>query len=309
MKICVQTAGIPYDFGVKEGYKMIREAGFEGVDWNIDMQLRNGNIERNDCAGNVFEKPLDEMLAYYAADLEAIRENGLTITQAHAPFSFYNNKPGNAPREYMSMIYQNVIRLCDAVGCRNVVIHGASRARTDEHTAEEIAEINKWMYESLIPVLKETNVTVCLENLPIARGGVLGGHCCNPYDAIREIDELNEKAGKECFGLCLDVGHLNLVGLDPRTYIRTLGKRIKALHIHDNDGVSDQHKAPYTGTIVWRHLYEALAEIDYEGDLAFETFRQTDVNVIGDKEMTMPWLRMIAQIGKFFRIKIKELQA
>lgn len=309
MKIGVQTAGIPYEFGVKEGYKMIRDAGFETVDWNIDIQLRGSDIKANNVAGNVFEKSLDEMLAYYAADLEAIRENGLTISQAHAPFNFYQNDPGAASQEYMSKIYQNVIRLCDAVGCKNVVIHGASRAKNDEHTDEEMAEINKWMYTSLIPVLKETNVTVCLENLFTSKSGYLAGHCSNPYDAVELIDELNALAGKECFGLCLDVGHLNLVGLDPRVYIRILGKRIKALHIHDNDAVSDQHKAPYTGTVVWKHFYEALAAAGYEGDLCFETFRQTDVSVLGDKEMAMPWLKMIACIGEFFRDKIKALQA
>ena len=305
MKIGVQTAGIPYDFGCKEGYRMIRDAGFEAVDWNIDMQLRGTDIKANTVAGNVFEKSLDEMLAYYQDHLDAIRAAGLTISQAHAPFNFYQNDPHSASLEYMSMIYQNIIRLCDAVGCKNVVIHGAGRTRNDEHTEEEINEMNRWMYQSLIPVLKETNVTVCLENLFTSKGGLLATHCSNPYDAIREIDDLNALAGKECFGLCLDIGHLNLVGGDPRAYISRLGKRIKALHIHDNDGITDIHKVPYSGTINWKHFYQSLADIGYEGDLCFETFRQTEISVIGDREMVFPWLQMIATIGNFFRSKIQ----
>ena len=304
MKIGIQTAGIPYDFGAREGYQMIKDAGFETVDWNIDIQLRSADIKGNTVAGNIFEKSLDEMLAYYKEDLDAIRAAGLTISQAHAPFNFYQNDPNAASYDYMSKIYQNVIRLCDAVGCKNVIIHGASRARGDEHTDEEIAEINRWMYTSLIPTLRETNVVVCLENLFASKGGLLGGHCANAYDAVREIDELNALAGKECFGLCLDTGHLNLVGGDPRTYIAKLGKRIKALHIHDNDGITDIHKVPYSGTINWQHFYQSLAKAGYEGDLCFETFRQTEINVIGDREMVLPWMKMIATIGNFFRSKI-----
>ena len=309
MKLCIQTAGIPYDFGMREGYRMIRDAGFEAVDWNIDMQLTNDSMKKHTYAGNVFEKSLDEMLAFYADHLDGIRSAGLTISQAHAPFNFYNNDPDGPSLEYMSKIYQNVILLCDAVGCKNVVIHGATRGRNDSHTNAEMEEINRWMYTSLIPTLQKTDVVVCLENLFSSKGGLVAGHCSNPYEAAKLIDELNEAAGKECFGLCLDTGHLNLLSIDPRSYMPILGKRIKALHIHDNDGISDIHKAPYTGTLDWKVFYEQLAAIGYEGDLAFETFRQTEVNVIGDREMVMPWMKMIAEIGTFFRKQIQKSQA
>ena len=309
MKIGIQTAGIPYDFGRREGYQMIRDAGFETIDWNIDMQLTNADILSHKHAGNVFEKSLDEILAFYADDLDGIRAAGLTITQAHAPFNFYNNDPEGPSLEYMSKIYQNVILLCDAVGCKNVVIHGASRGRNDQHTNEEMEEINRTLYTSLIPTLQKTNVTVCLENLFVSKGGLTAGHCANPYEAAKLIDELNAAAGKECFGFCVDTGHLNLLAIDFRSYMPILGKRIKALHIHDNDGATDLHKAPYTGTIDWKQFYEQLAKIGYEGDLAFETFRQTEVNVLGDREMVMPWMKLIATIGEFFRSKIAELKA
>ena len=60
------------------------------------------------------------------------------------------------------------------------------------------------------------------------------------------IDRYNSIAGKECFGLCLDMGHLNLLNLDMSWYIPILGKRITALHVHDNDGMVDrQHREVY----------------------------------------------------------------
>jgi len=94
---------------------------------------------------------------------------------------------------------------------------------------------------------------------------------------------------------------MNLHRQDPARYIRILGKRIRALHIHDNAGFADQHKAPYTGTFNWKAFCTALREIGYDGDLSFETFNQVR---LGEEELVEPWLRLIFAIGQHFRRKI-----
>ena len=73
-----------------------------------------------------------------------------------------------------------------------------------------------------------------------------------------------------------------------------------ALHI-----VTDQHKAPYTGTIVWKDFYNGLREIGFDGDLSFETFHQTSIGEM-DEELVAPWLSLIFRIGEHFRNKIQE---
>ncbi len=73
-----------------------------------------------------------------------------------------------------------------------------------------------------------------------------------------DMDKLNEMAGEECFGLCFDVGHLNIVHGSITDYVTKLGSRINALHIHDNDMNGDLHLAPYTGTVRWVDLYTSL---------------------------------------------------
>lgn len=39
MKISVQTGTVVYEYGFEKGYQLIRDAGFEAVDWNIDNLL------------------------------------------------------------------------------------------------------------------------------------------------------------------------------------------------------------------------------------------------------------------------------
>ena len=138
MHISGQTGNIVVDFGYELGAKMIREAGFTAVDWNIDHALPQKKLKeatelKNIC---VFEKPLDEVLAYYEYQIKAFRDNGLKITQAHAPFPPY--LPGREDiLDYCINVYIRAIELCDAAGCKNLIIHGISKYTREEDNPEE----------------------------------------------------------------------------------------------------------------------------------------------------------------------------
>ncbi|MBQ8396840.1 MAG: sugar phosphate isomerase/epimerase [Clostridia bacterium] len=305
MELCVQSGTIVYDFGFEAGYKMIREAGFTAIDWNIDTALNRAGLKSKPLEDLcIFEKPLDEVLEYYAEELKQIRANGLTISQAHSPFPAYMpERPETL--DYTIKIYRRCIELCDAVGCKNLIVHGISLSNPDyTNTPESIKALNYKLYESLIDVLVKTNVTVCLENLFTGSPkGLIEGTCSNPYEAVEYIDTLNAKAGKECFGLCLDTGHLNLLRKSFRVYVPILGKRIKALHTHDNNGVADQHLMPYVGTINWDDFCNSLHEVGYNHDLSFETFAQTRPSQL-NRELVPLFLKTIAEIGDYFRGRI-----
>ena len=306
MKISVQSQNLVDDIGAVKAYAAIAKAGFQAIDWNIDhaltpAQITSGESLEDKC---VFEKSLEEVTAYYQEELDEIHRNSLEITQAHAPFPAYI--PGREDvLDYMIGIYKKMILFCDSVGCKNLIVHGISLGKHNNvDDPVRIRELNHKLYTSLIPELRQTNVTVCLENLFSSDDGIMAGHCANASEAFVEIFDLNNIAGKECFGLCLDIGHLNLLKGDPRHYIPEMGDYIKALHLHDNDGLSDQHNAPYTGKINWKHFCEAMNQIGYKGDLSFETFHQTSLGVI-DEEMVQPWLDLIYKIGCHFKEKIE----
>lgn len=53
------------------------------------------------------------------------------------------------------------------------------------------------------------------------------------------------------FGACWDTGHAHVAHIDQRAGILALGRRLKALHVQDGDGISDTHTAPYYGAIDW----------------------------------------------------------
>ena len=312
MLLSVQSQDLVKEFGIEDGYRMIREAGFEAIDWNLDHAWKTAEIQTAEhLEGHcIFERPLSEILAHYEEELNCIRKNGLVITQGHAPFPAY--VPGRDDiLEYAIGIYRNLILFCDQVGCPRIVIHGIAFRQNDaaEETEEDNYRRNLHLYESLIPALQQTkNVTVCLENL-FSRYDTLGngfrdGHCSDAHEAVEMIDLLNEKAGKHCFGLCLDTGHLNLLRRNFRSYIPQLGNRIVALHIHDNSQDNDRHLAPYTGNICWEEFLREMKRIGYRGDLSFETFAQVRGNRL-PQELAPAFLRLINQIGVYFKSQLE----
>lgn len=311
MQLSVQTGTVMSDFGSDLGANMIHDAGFTAVDWNIDTALKKNDVKnatelKNLC---IFERPLDEVLKYFDDDLTAFKKYGLTITQAHAPFPAY--WPGREDiLEYCIGVYKRCIELCDAVGCKHLIIHGISVSNEPGETTvangRYYQELNYRLYRGLIDTLKQTNVIVCLENLfKTTPTGFYTGTCADPHEAVEYIDTLNREAGKECFGFCLDTGHIHLLRSRFFLYMPILGKRIKALHIHDNDGNGDEHLMPYVGTINWNEFLDSLKVIGYEGDLSFETFAQTKKGKL-PPELVPTFLATIYQTGEYFLQKLTE---
>ena len=52
--------------------------------------------------------------------------------------------------------------------------------------------------------------------------------------------------------------------------ITLLGKHIKCLHIHDNNGERDQHMYPFLGTLDMDSLVAGLKKIGYDGYFTLE---------------------------------------
>ena len=120
-------------------------------------------------------------------------------------------------------------------------------------------------------------------------------------EAVWYIDTLNEKAGEKCFAFCADIGHLIILGIDPCFAFEKLGHRLEALHVHDNDGMKDDHIAPYLGVFNWRRFIKGLRENGYKGNISFETATSCRIY---PKELVPDSVKMIAAIGRYFREQV-----
>lgn len=288
----------------QEGFERIAAAGFDCADLNLDVFLESSQVRRG-CRDSFFTQDIRELEAFFAPWARAARASGIRFSQMHAPYPAFvwgRRETGAYMRE---AVIPKSLRIAGFLGIPYVVVHPGKL----QYQAGREAE-NRWnldYFSSLIPLAREYGLVICLENLYEAEGGrLVEGPCSSGAEAARLIDALNERAGEERFGFCLDTGHLNLTGREPRETIAALGRRIKALHLHDNNGLEDLHQLPYTFSrrgVDWEGVLEGLAGAGYAGALSFET--APCLRSFPD-QMRPAVLRAAERIGRYFAGRLEE---
>ncbi len=79
--------------------------------------------------------------------------------------------------------------------------------------------------------------------------------------------ELIESVGADNIGLHLDTFHMHLEEKDTVAAIHQAGDRLFHLHACEND-----RGIPGTGQVQWEPIFQALSDIDYQGDVVIESF-------------------------------------
>ena len=301
LKVGVQSAGWYDKSAPLESMKYIKECGFESIDFNIDHYLDVKTMSKTgEVVESLFDKSTEEVVEFFRPLKDASEESGVAIGQMHAPFPVYFEGLDAVNAKIFDAL-DKCFAVCEFVGCPAIVVHP-----TKAESREAEWELNLKIYRSLIPVIKKyKGVKICLENIFGRRPGVImDGRLSIVDDAVRMIDILNEEAGGDYFGFCLDVGHANLTKKNIKEFIKALGKRLTILHIHDNNGLDDMHMIPYSylattqSTVCdWDGFVQGLREIGYEGVLAFETFR---VMHIYPKAVHTEALKLISAIGHYW---------
>ena len=307
--IGVQTLNVLEDEAPCKGAEMLREAGFDAVDFSLHGYLTNKNIYGSNI-NHFFERSVAELEVFFAPHKEALEKAGIDVWQMHMPYPVYVPKGSRQLNEYLRRnVAPKSLHVCRFLGCRYIVIHGFKLAYY-AGSEEKEWEATEAFLEELAPLAKELGITMCIENLYDSVGDrLVEGPCCDAVKAARRIDAMNERHGAEVLGFCFDTGHGNLIHLDFEEFLTTLGKRLKVLHIHDNDGWRDLHQIPFAFTKTrenksatdWDGFVRGLRSIGYEGVLNFET---GPALTAFPEELKADVLRFLARIGRYFAEEI-----
>lgn len=299
IKVGVQTKGILPEMGLEKGVALIAAAGFERVDFNLDTFLKNSDV----YAGRIntfFDNDLESLLVYFEEYGKMFEKYGIKPSQMHAPYPILVPTRADVTDYMQKVVIPKSIAIAGRMQIPWVVMHPFKLQYKYGLEAEQA--MNLQYFQSIIPMLKEHHVGVCVENLYEGVGGrITEGTCANPAEAAWYVDVLNQLAGEELFGCCLDTGHMELTHREPADYIRQIGSRLKILHMHENDAIGDLHQMPYTfGTkpddgVDWEDFYKALREIDFDGTLSFETFPCVNSFPRGAREEVLRTIRAIGE--------------
>lgn len=275
------------------------QAGFKFLDFNfLDWQ----NVPNSPLLSDAWE-------SWILSAKETAEKLGACFNQAHAPvpcLRFATDYEGlvNAQRRAM--------HACDILGIRQMVYHAlpnpaAYGIKDDWLTA------NRQYFSELIEDARRYSVGICIENVwPVCKFS--GDYNWNTDTLLELVDSFDP----EVVGVCWDTGHGNLTG-NGRNYKRDacpellpygnqyenltkVGKRLRALHINDNNGLDDDHMMPYTGTIQWDDVIRALDDIGYEHSFTFEA-HVAGVNL--PVECKDAAVRLLHDVGLFLVSKSK----
>ena len=191
----------------------------------------------------------------YAKKLKQIGEdNGIFCNQSHAPFPV----SCKTIRDEL----KRSLELSAEVGAKICVVHPDNWS-----SATENAEI----YFELLPFAKSLGVKIATENMwnwNYEKDYAAAAACSHHDDFLAHVNAVND----DYLVACVDIGHAEMKGLETTAVqmIKTLGKHVQAVHIHDNDRWHDSHQLPYTMQIDFAPIIKALKEIDYKGDITME---------------------------------------
>lgn len=282
---------------LEETLKKTAKAGFNAVDFSLARE---------------YGIPKEREKEYFTGIKELCKDIGLTISQAHSYFLRTDNSPEYfLGKEYFELQLRS-IRCASYLGVKWLVFHPFTRGvpegtRNVYDAAESKREfdLNFKFFDALAPYLKEYGVNGAIENLAELDYTPNPVHCPCFGSSSKElnaiVDALNVKHG-DIFGACFDAGHANLIaGESLGNFVRSLGKRLKVLHLHDNFGVLtcwggglDRHLPPCFGELDWKDLITALKEIGFNGSFSFEigNFYPTD-------EFAQIMARYVYSVGEY----------
>jgi sugar phosphate isomerase/epimerase len=194
---------------------------------------------------------------------------GVVFTQSHPVFisGHLKQQSEEIQERYREMMERSIIA-SSILGVKWAVLHPVGALHTEFDTDANIKE-SMDIHGFAVELAMKYNVGIAFENM-IEGPNSKRRFCSHAGELAALIDAYNDPR----IGACWDFGHGNFLYKDQGIALRTLGKRLKALHVNDNDGNGDDHLLPFHGTVKWDKVLPVLAEIGYEGDFTYEAHKE-----------------------------------
>ena len=286
MKLVTMTHSLEKRFGLKTAIKMLKDAGFDAYDCSLFNAMKNGEFSGEDAL-----KKAREIREYS----DAI---AMPCLQTHTPSHASDLK---GIKYFLDGIENEklAVEISGILGAEVAVVHPTSI--TDAEGNYDM------LYSKLIPIAKKYGLKIACENMFAWKNKLtidietVPTACGYSRDFVRQVDIAND----ETMVACLDIGHCHLPNNEKfEDMVKALGnKRLKALHVNDNNLIDDQHIFPFFGKINWDEVCKTLAEIDYDGNFTFEVdhFVEKFPN-----ELLPEVLALLAATGRYLIDKINE---
>lgn len=289
MKLSMNQASLCRMFGLEGGLKLIKEVGFENVDWDF-------------CQYDIKSPIIPEDYRMRFAEIrELLREIGLGCDETHSPYpasyapTLFHYGDEMTPTNPRFAAYAKAFEATAILGATKTVLHPL--AVPQGGGTKEYMDYNYTFYKTLEPYAKEFGVKIGVENLEKTSG--------NLYK-VEWQEEMLDRLDSEQFYALVDLGHAASSDTTPDAHLRGLTRgRVQGLHFHDFN-TQEPHIVPSFGVSDWDAVAKTLAELGYEGDIAFEvegTYQRFPKSLIPEA------LRFTVKSGRIFVRKYERERA
>ncbi len=219
---------------------------------------------------------LCEFLAEMMADPSKIRwyrkalaDTGTVFCDSHAPFGPQDDlncpydelRPASIARKKMAL------EIAASFGVDSITIH-TGNVRVPGYPLEKYHANLLSALDELLPLAEKLKITIALENI------------WHPTNTVPKLLDALRRFPSEYLGICYDTGHANISSGKVRVPENNMAKvyagggygepewndhiledllpHVTTCHVHDNNGVSDEHLLPGLGTVDWGHVIPLL---------------------------------------------------
>lgn len=235
---------------IRDNLEFMKNAGFDAAGIGLRTLATKPSAEW---------QPIIEQALQDAAELE------IPIIDCHLPF--FGEKLNLEP-EFAEICVKQIyagIDIAKVLGVKHSVLHPNAYTMAVRNFDEK--KIYDQVMAHLSPIAEyaaKLGVGIAIENTRLVPG-ILQSHryCQDPEELCKVADALG-------FDVCWDFGHANIAGCKQSEALAYIGKRLKAVHVNDNNGANDDHTAPFMGTVDWADAMHGLALAEFEGPLNYE---------------------------------------
>ncbi len=194
----------------------------------------------------IFSYDLDELRMYdFVTMSDVVKNLGLRVT-FHAPF--VDLSPGGFDEKVRKVSEERFLKVIDYAVLfqpENIVVHPGFNEIIHGQFFDIWKERSGITWSNVFKYAAKLGVRISFENI-------------FEHDT-RVLETLLDIADSEFAGVCIDVGHHNVFSKQPlEKYFRTFGNRVFEIHLHDNNGEFDWHKAVGEGNIDFENVFNLV---------------------------------------------------
>ena len=190
------------------------------------------------------------------------------VPALHCPMTFHGpyvrieaTSPLDSPEhQWLMDSYRRVIALAAQNHVRHVVFHYSQLQFDPAEIPAKQANAYAVMRE-LTDLANQSGVSLAIENLCRRKEKV---HLFTNEEYFHIFEAIPDACS------LIDIGHANVNHLDVEKFLAEYGSRVKGFHVHNNDGISDQHLDYHHGTADIRSIMHWAGRYTPDADIVLE---------------------------------------